>query len=74
MTEDRQIPPTEQARLTPWIGRLMAANAVVLVLLQTVFTAPVFVDVLQFQGAHQLTRHYNPQWEPSSLGSKARAP
>lgn len=56
MTEDRQIPPTEQARLTPWIGRLMAANAIVLVLLQTVFTAPVFVDVLQFLPAASVTR------------------
>jgi rhomboid family protein len=35
-------------RLTPWVGRLMLSNAVVFVLLQSVFTAPVFTDVLRF--------------------------
>lgn len=34
--------------LTPWVGRLMAANAAVLVLLLTVFTAPRFSSALQF--------------------------
>ena len=48
MTDDRLQPYTEEPRLTPWVGRIMAANAVVLLLLQTVFTAPAFVDALQF--------------------------
>ncbi|MDZ4673680.1 MAG: rhomboid family intramembrane serine protease [Gemmatimonadota bacterium] len=37
--------------LTPWVGRLMAINAVVLVLLLTVFTAPRFTAALQFDPA-----------------------
>lgn len=39
---------TDGPRVTPWVGRLMAVNAVVLLLLQTVFTAPAFVDALRF--------------------------
>lgn len=42
--------------LSPWAGRLMLANAVLLVLLQTVFTAPVFTEVLQFTPARALQR------------------
>jgi membrane associated rhomboid family serine protease len=40
MSQDRGI--------TPWVARLMVVNATVLLLLQTVFTAPAFVDLLQF--------------------------
>jgi membrane associated rhomboid family serine protease len=48
MSDDRLQPYTEEPRLTPWVGRVMAANAAVLLLLQTVFTAPAFVEALQF--------------------------
>jgi membrane associated rhomboid family serine protease len=48
MTEDRLQRYAEESRITPWVGRLMVANAVVLLLLQTVFTAPAFVDALRF--------------------------
>jgi membrane associated rhomboid family serine protease len=48
MTEERLQRYTEESRITPWVGRLMVANALVLLLLQTVFTAPAFVDALQF--------------------------
>lgn len=34
--------------LTPWVGRIMLVNAVLLVLLDTVFTAPIFREALQF--------------------------
>jgi membrane associated rhomboid family serine protease len=39
------------ARLTPWVSRLLTVNAAVFVLLATVFTAPRFVTVLQFDPA-----------------------
>lgn len=48
MTEARLQQSAESSRITPWVGRLMVANAVVLLLLQTVFTAPAFVDALRF--------------------------
>src|ERR1041384_7020162 len=48
MSQDRGI--------TPWVGRLMVVNATVLLLLQTVFTAPAFVDLLQFAPAQAATR------------------
>ncbi len=35
-------------RLTPWVGRLIIANAVVLLLLRTIFTSPALVDSLAF--------------------------
>jgi rhomboid family protein len=35
-------------RITPWVGRLIIANAVVLLLLMTLFTSPDVVRVLQF--------------------------
>ena len=41
MSEDRPPLYADQPKLTPWVGRLMVANAVVLLLLQTVLTAPV---------------------------------
>jgi len=48
MIQDRVQSYIEEPRLTPWVGRIMVANAVVLLLLATVFTAPAFVDTLQF--------------------------
>jgi rhomboid family protein len=48
MSEDRPPLYTDQPKLTPWVGRLVVANAAVLLLFQTVLTAPVFVDALQF--------------------------
>ena len=35
-------------RLTPWVGRLIIANAVVLLLLMTVFTSPALQPALRF--------------------------
>lgn len=37
-------------RVTPWVGRLIAANAVVLLLLQTLFTSPALQSALAFDG------------------------
>jgi membrane associated rhomboid family serine protease len=48
MIQDRVQSYIEEPRLTPWVGRIMVSNAVVLLLLATVFTAPAFVDTLQF--------------------------
>jgi membrane associated rhomboid family serine protease len=44
------------SRLTPWVGRLIAANAVVLLLLMTVFTSPAVLQSIQFTPAGALTR------------------
>jgi membrane associated rhomboid family serine protease len=38
-------------RITPWVGRLIAANAVVLLLLETIFTAPGIRMALAFDPA-----------------------
>jgi membrane associated rhomboid family serine protease len=35
-------------RITPWVGRLIIANAVVLLLRMTLFTSPEIVETLQF--------------------------
>lgn len=43
-------------RVTPWVGRLMLINAVVLLLLSTVFTAPRFVTALAFDPGAFLSR------------------
>ena len=51
MSQDRVQAYLEEPRLTPWVGRIMVANAVLLLLLTTVFTAPVFSDVLHFSPA-----------------------
>jgi len=47
---------TQERGITPMVGRLMVVNATVLLLLQTVFTAPAFVDALQFAPG-QAARH-----------------
>jgi membrane associated rhomboid family serine protease len=44
------------SRLTPWVGRLIIANAVVLLLLMTVFTSPVLLEDIQFTPSGALTR------------------
>jgi len=43
-------------KLTPMVGRIMLVNAVVLMLVQTVFTAPVFTEALRFVPAQALHR------------------
>jgi rhomboid family protein len=43
-------------RLTPWVGRLIIANAVVLLLLLTVFTAPSIQVALRFAPGEALHR------------------
>ena len=37
-------------RMTPWVGRLITVNAVVLLLLMTVFTSPASIALFQFVG------------------------
>lgn len=48
MSEGTLQDSSEAPRITPWVGRIIAANAVVWLLLQTVFTAPGFREVLRF--------------------------
>ena len=43
-------------RITPWVGRLIIANAVVLLLLMTLFTSREFFQALQFSPRTALTR------------------
>lgn len=43
-------------RITPWVGRLIIANAVVLLLLMTLFTSRELFAALQFSPATALTR------------------
>jgi membrane associated rhomboid family serine protease len=43
-------------RITPWVGRFIIANAVVLLLLMTLFTSPDVVRLLQFSPSAALTR------------------
>ena len=43
-------------RVTPWVGRLIAANAVVLLLTQTLFTSPALQAALAFDGGHIVQR------------------
>ncbi len=45
-----------QSRITPWVGRLIVANAVVLLLLLTLFTAPGVLGRLEFAPAEALAR------------------
>jgi len=42
-------------RITPWVGRLIIANAVVLLLRMTLFTSPEIVQALQFSPRTALT-------------------
>src|ERR671921_1864849 len=43
-------------RITPWVGRLIIANAVVLLLRLTLFTSPEIVQALQFSPQTAFTR------------------
>jgi membrane associated rhomboid family serine protease len=43
-------------RITPWVGRIIVANAVVLLLLLTLFTSPEVIRALQFSPRTALTR------------------
>lgn len=43
-------------RFTPWVGRLIIANAVVLLLLRTIFTSPVLAEALAFSPDSAFTR------------------
>src|ERR1041384_8532876 len=43
-------------RITPWVGRLIIANAVILLLSLTLFTSPALVSRLAFEPAHALAR------------------
>src|SRR5215210_8792770 len=43
-------------RITPWVGRIIIANAVVLLLLMTLFTSPDLFEALQFSPRTALTR------------------
>ena len=47
---------TPYPRITPWVGRLIIANAVVLLLLLTVFTSPALQSRLVFDPAHAFAR------------------
>ena len=47
MPEDRPLPFADQPKLTPWVGRLMVANALMVLLLRLILTAPAFADALQ---------------------------
>jgi len=58
MSEDR-VSLRSEARhpgLTPWVGRLMVANAVVFLLLATVVTAPAIGEALRFEPGQILRR------------------
>jgi len=41
------------SRITPWVGRLLAINAVVLLLQQTLFTSDAITEALRFDPAQQ---------------------
>jgi membrane associated rhomboid family serine protease len=56
MSQNRLESAIPRSGLTPWVGRIMVANAVVLLLLQTVFTTPAFVAALEFLPGQALLR------------------
>jgi membrane associated rhomboid family serine protease len=47
---------TPYPRITPWVGRLIIANAVVMLLLLTLFTSPELASALKFDPADALRR------------------
>lgn len=51
--------PVAFPRLTPWVGRLIAANAVVMLLLATVLTSPGVEMALAFSPGSALTRPWS---------------
>lgn len=46
----------DDRRITPWVGRLLAANAVVLLLQQTIFTSDYLTQLLSFSSSFALQR------------------
>lgn len=46
-------------RITPWVGRLIVANAVVLLLRMTLFTSPEIVQALQFAPGSAFTQPWS---------------
>lgn len=56
MNDERRRNSDAGPGLTPVVGRLMMANAIVLMLLQSVFTAPAFGEFLRFDPARALER------------------
>ncbi len=42
-------------RITPWVGRLLAVNAVVLLLQETILTSDVLAQAVQFDPAHAVS-------------------
>lgn len=46
----------ESPRITPWVGRLLVINAIVLLLQETLFTSPVIAAWLSFDPATAFTR------------------
>ena len=55
MTQYEQSSP----RLTPWVVRLLAANAVVLLLQETLFTSPRITEWLSFDPAYAFVRPWS---------------
>ena len=67
-------------RLTPWVGRLIIANAVVLLLLMTVFTSPALQAALRFAPGEALQPpvdlrhlHVRPRGAAAPAGQHAHA-
>lgn len=46
-------------RISPWVGRLIVANGVVLLLLWTLFTSPALAGALSFNPVGALTRPWS---------------
>jgi membrane associated rhomboid family serine protease len=46
-------------RISPWVGRLIIANAVVLLLMLTLFTSPALVDALGFSPQEAFSRPWS---------------
>jgi membrane associated rhomboid family serine protease len=46
-------------RISPWVGRLIIANAVVLLLMLTLFTSPALVDALGFSPREAFSRPWS---------------
>ncbi len=49
-------PMMESPRITPWVGRLLVINAIVLLLQETLFTSPVIAAWLSFDPATAFSR------------------
>lgn len=58
------------SRLTPVVGRLLAINAIVLLLQQTILTSPVITDLLRFDPGAS----FHPAVDFPDLHVRARGP